>query len=81
MKTATYRQFGGGILSIEYDENAPCINCGEPVVEASMGGTAVCPWCDVGECRYCKARLWGVPEQWREHMSWHHQQEGSHDQR
>ena len=23
-------------------------HCGKPVVEASMGGTVVCPWCDCG---------------------------------
>ncbi len=35
----------------EYDENAPCIICGLPVVEASMGGTVICPWCDCGNYR------------------------------
>jgi len=33
---------------MEYDENAPCISCGLPVISASMGGTAVCSWCDSG---------------------------------
>ncbi len=53
MKTAKYALIGGGAVEVEYDENAPCTICGEPVVEASMGGTAVCPWCDCGNCRYC----------------------------
>lgn len=57
MKTATYNKMGGGKFSVEYDENAPCIICGEPVVEASVGGTAVCPWCDCGHCRYCGVQL------------------------
>ena len=38
MKTATYRKDGSD-FTVEYDEAAPCIVCGEPVVEASMGGT------------------------------------------
>ncbi len=53
MKTITYDLFGGGKKTIEYDETAPCIVCGEPVDEASMGGTAICPSCDCGICRYC----------------------------
>ena len=53
MKTATYNMVGGGKFTVEYDENAPCIICGEPVVEASMGGTNICSWCDCGNCRYC----------------------------
>lgn len=47
MRTATYRTDTGD-LTIEYDPEAPCIGCGLPVVEASVGGTAVCPWCDMG---------------------------------
>ena len=53
MKTAIYHTIDNKELKIEYDENAPCIICGEPVIEASMGGTAICPWCDTGRCRYC----------------------------
>ncbi|GAI81040.1 unnamed protein product [marine sediment metagenome] len=77
MKTATYNLIGGGTKVVEYDENAPCIICGEPVVEASMGGTALCPWCDVGKCRYCKVALpMGITKEQsikkiREHMQWH----------
>ncbi len=36
---------------IKYDPDAPCICCGLPVTEASMGGTVVCPWCDCGNDR------------------------------
>jgi len=78
MKTAVYQKIGGGELKIEYDENAPCIICGEPVIEASMGGTAICPWCDCGNCRYCGVQLpfvFGDQEKTkqkvREHMKWH----------
>ena len=48
MKTAIYNLLGGGKLSVEYDETTPCRLCKLPVIEASMGGTDVCPWCDVG---------------------------------
>lgn len=79
MKTATYNKTGGGTFEVEYDENAPCIVCGEPVVEASMGGTVICPWCDCGNCRYCgKTYLTGrettkeeCQEVIREHIKWH----------
>lgn len=46
-KKATY-QTKDGPLEIEYDDEAPCKICGLPVVEASMGGTSICPWCDSG---------------------------------
>lgn len=52
MKVAHYSSKNGGTLTVEYDENAPCRICGEPVVEASMGGTNVCPWCDTGQSRH-----------------------------
>ena len=52
MKTAAYHLTDGTNISIEYDETLPCRLCGLPVVEASMGGTDVCPWCDLGTCRY-----------------------------
>lgn len=48
MKTATYVGLQGHSVVVEYDENAPCRICGKPVVEASMGGTDVCSWCDTG---------------------------------
>ena len=87
MKSAEYRLVGGGLLLISYDEDAPCRVCGEPVGEASMGGTDVCPACDCGVCRYCGVRSALVREeldggrslrQWREHMAWHHK---NHEER
>lgn len=80
MKTATYRTTEGKELKVEYDETAPCIICGEPVVEASMGGTVICPWCDMGKCRYCRITIFVIKEELdggqslkelREHMKWH----------
>jgi hypothetical protein len=50
-KSASYRLRDGSSLTIDYDPAAPCIVCGLPVVWASMGGTAVCSWCDCGEPR------------------------------
>ena len=82
MKSATYRTLDGNEIRVEYDETAPCVVCGEPVGEASMGGTAICPACDCGQCRYCGVRAALVGEhvdggrslrQWREHMAWHKQ--------
>ncbi|KKN19278.1 hypothetical protein LCGC14_0947430 [marine sediment metagenome] len=81
MKTAKYNKVGGGILEIEYDEDAPCIVCGEPVVEASMGGTVVCPRCDCGNCRYCGVQLPWHPDKEKatrmikEHVTWHKEQQ------
>lgn len=71
MKTAVYKKLDGSDLIIEYDETAPCIICGEPVVEASVGGTAICPWCDMGKCRFCKVDLPLGEAKIREHMAWH----------
>jgi len=48
MKTAIYDGLQGQKIVVEYDEDAPCRVCGKPVVEASMGGTDLCPWCDTG---------------------------------
>ena len=39
------------LIEIEYDENAPCKICGLPVGNASMGGTNICPACDMGKFR------------------------------
>jgi hypothetical protein len=39
---------GAELVEVEYDENAPCRICDQPVMEASMGGIDVCPWCDTG---------------------------------
>lgn len=51
VRTAHYTALDGRPLDITYDAMAPCIQCGLPVVEASMGGTTVCPWCDCGVYR------------------------------
>ena len=49
----TYHQHPSGEpFEVEYDTDAPCHWCGLPVIGASMGGTACCPWCDMGRCRY-----------------------------
>ena len=37
---------------VEYDEDSPCLICGEPVIGASIGGTAICGSCD-WESEYC----------------------------
>jgi transcription elongation factor Elf1 len=84
MKTTTYRTTNGEQVSVEYDETAPCLRCGEPVVSASMGGTDICGWCDMGHCRYCgvscgmlfKESIDGGASlrRWREHMAWHRRQ-------
>ena len=57
MKTATYTGLDGKPFSIQYDETAPCRICGYPVMDASMGGTDVCPWCDMGKERPDKTKI------------------------
>ena len=80
MKTATYRGLDGKDFSIEYDEAAPCRICHQPVLDASMGGTDVCPACDCGMCRYCRLPMMIIREDWdggssirawREHVGSH----------
>ena len=49
MKIAKYPTSTPGVThDVEYDETAPCWCCGEPVMEASMAGTMICPACDCG---------------------------------
>lgn len=48
LKQATYTGLDGEKFTVEYDPDAPCLMCGLPVIEASMGGTVICPWCDSG---------------------------------
>ena len=48
IKKATYTQLDNTQITVEYDADAPCRVCGLPVVEASVGGTDLCPWCDSG---------------------------------
>ena len=62
MKSATYTLLDGSKRAIDYDENAPCVQCGLPVIEASVGGTAVCPWCDMGIYRDGCHWQWRVTE-------------------
>ena len=70
-----------GDAEIPYDPKAPCLICGEPVREASMGGTAICPSCDMGHCRYCGITTVVLREELDggsskrallAHMAWHH---------
>lgn len=35
----------------EFDPAFPCVYCEEPVDSLSVGGSAVCPWCDMGRNR------------------------------
>jgi hypothetical protein len=60
MKTATYTGLNGQKFTLEYDETAPCISCGLPVWEASVGGTALCSWCDCGIDRRTGQRAWPI---------------------
>ena len=80
MKKAKYKLINGRELEVEYDENAPCICCGEPIIEASMGGTVICRWCDMGICRYCGISIMVLKEEidggkskreFLEHIKWH----------
>ncbi len=71
MKVIEYKTIDGSTMKMEYDEQSPCIVCGEPVLEASMGGTTLCPWCDMGICRYCGVRLNGNSEHIKQHIAWH----------
>jgi len=74
MKIAKYPRTDGTTLTVEYDETAPCIICGESVIEASVGGTVICPWCDCGKCRYCGVQLPLTitdKDAVKKHMAWH----------
>jgi hypothetical protein len=51
METVTYKLLNGTTRTVEYDPQAPCWACGQPVLAASMGGTVLCPWCDCGNAR------------------------------
>lgn len=59
---AQYRLLEGGELEVEYDRDAPCRICEQPVTSASTGGTDVCPWCDCGSCRSCGVSLFAFGE-------------------
>ena len=55
-KEAVYCLLDGTSLTVPYDPNAPCRCCGLAVGAASVGGTAICPSCDMGEPR--SPRCW-----------------------
>ena len=83
-RTVTYNKFSGSPVTVEYDDEAPCECCGEPVISASMGGTKLCPWCDMGKCRYCGVNTVVLREEidggaskknLLEHMAWHRARE------
>jgi hypothetical protein len=84
MRIATYYKdpYMKEKVEIPYDENAPCLVCGEPVIGASMGGTSICGSCDCGKCRYCGTTIFVLREEIDhgeskrrvlEHMKWHHE--------
>ncbi len=83
MRIAKYRKnIDGKYFEVEYDEEAPCQCCGEPVISASMGGTNLCPACDLGKCRYCGKTIFVIrkeidggksKEELLKHMKWHHE--------
>ena len=86
MKTATYTLTNGKKDTVSYDEHAPCRVCGEPVGNASMGGTDVCPACDCGKCRHCGMNIMVLREsvdggqskrKLLEHMAWHKHQKAA----
>lgn len=82
MREVNYLGKDGKHYTIKYDENKPCIICGEPVISASMGGTVICPLCDCGRCRYCGMTIYCLREEVDggcskkvilNHMKWHHE--------
>ena len=85
MKTATCKRLDGSEFTVEYDETALCMICGEPVIAASVGGTSICPWCDMGRCRYCGKDLPSgrtsqqATENIKAHMLWHKGDMGARD--
>ena len=67
-------------MSMLLGKTAPCIICGQPVMAASVGGTLICPSCDMGRCRYCGVQSLILREEldggrslrmWRDHVAWH----------
>lgn len=48
MATADFLHHDGERFTVIYDRLTPCITCDLPVLSASVGGTAICPWCDMG---------------------------------
>ncbi len=60
MRTATYKGRDGKEFTVEYDPAALCISCGQPVISASMAGTAICSWCDCGQ--YRDGSAWAIED-------------------
>ena len=59
-KIATYTGSDGKKFIIEYDSEDPCRICQLPIGEASVGGTNICPYCDMGMHR--DGRKWTYQE-------------------
>jgi hypothetical protein len=91
---ATYTMLFGGTREkptiIEYEDEQPCKICGEPILGISMSGTDICPWCDMGKCRYCGVTIFVLREEidggaslknLREHMKWHREKEPDRPQK
>lgn len=49
-------------ITIDYDTEAPCAGCGLPLTAASVAGPTICPWCDLGVCRFDRSHL--VNDRW-----------------
>jgi hypothetical protein len=82
IQEAAYTMLDGTRKTFRYDTEAACAHCDMPVVSASMGGTAVCPWCDQGKCRFCEGRTFegwdrktGRPLRQAAHYERHHPEE------
>lgn len=60
-RTVTVHTSTGDEL-LEYDDEHPCRVCGEPIISPSMNGTEICPWCDIGRCRYCNKSIMVLKE-------------------
>lgn len=85
MKITHYLMKDGSKREVEYNEMHPCLSCGEPVHNASMGGTIICPSCDLGKCRFCGITVFVMKREIdggrsyneiRRHMKWHREQLG-----
>lgn len=68
IKTATYTGTDGKKFQVKYDADTPCWFCGEPVGEASVGGTVVCPACDCGKNRDGTKWSWKQCDQRMKHF-------------
>lgn len=80
MALFTYKRSDGSTINIEYDPDAPCNICGEPIRRLSTAGPNICPWCDIGQCRYCGVNMTMISstrgggrslQQWPQHMKYH----------